>query len=91
MLEISNGQPEPSKKARNTTSIDDRMRDTQVMTTGYVVKTVKDLNKLPSYNGLSQDLSPSTLVTRDVCPDFNRINALTFRDYVMRITPIHSK
>ena len=54
----------------------------RVMVAGCVVKAVKDLNQLPSQSGISQELSPSTLITGDACPDFKRINALNFGDYV---------
>ena len=36
-------------------------RYTKLMVSGCVVKTIKDLNQLPSPNGLSDELSPSTL------------------------------
>lgn len=65
----------------------------RVMVTGCVVKAVKDLNQLPSQSGISQELSPSTLITGDVCPDFKRINALNFGDYVQvhrDITPTNT-
>ena len=54
----------------------------KVMVEGYVVKSAKDLNQLPSFNGISQNLRPSTLLTDDVRPDFNRINSLNFGNYV---------
>ena len=57
-------------------------RDPRVMVKGCVVKSFKDLNQLSSLNQISQDLSPSTLITGNMCPDFNRINALNFGDYI---------
>ena len=57
-------------------------RYTKLMVSGCVVKTIKDLNQLPSPNGLSDELSPSTLITGLPGPDFNHINELNFGDYV---------
>ena len=51
------------------------------MVTGCVVKSVKDVNQLPSLNSILQELSPRTLLTGDPSPDFNRMNALNFEDY----------
>ena len=53
-----------------------------IMVTGCVTKSINDLNQLQSFNGLSQELSPETLITGDVGLDFNKINAMNFGDYV---------
>ena len=57
-------------------------RYTKLMVSGCVIKTIKDLNQLPSPNGLSENLSPSTLITGVPGPDFNRVSELNFGDYV---------
>ena len=54
----------------------------RVMVVGCVTKLAKDLNQLPSFNGISKISSPSTLITGDACPDFRRITMLNFGEYV---------
>ena len=48
----------------------------------YVTKSITYLNQITSFNGLSQELSPATLLTGNIGPDFNKINVLNFGDYV---------
>ena len=50
------------------------------MVTRCVIKSVKDLNGLPSLNSISQKLSPITLLTGDSSQDFNKVNVLNFGD-----------
>ena len=45
--------------------------------------TLISINQLPSNNGLSNTLSPSTLITGEPTPDFNNIIKLNFGDYVL--------
>ena len=54
----------------------------KVIVTGYVIKYVKGSNQLPSFNGISEKLSSSTLLACDVHSDFNCINTLKCGDYV---------
>ena len=53
----------------------------RVMVKGCATKSVKDLNRLPSTNGISSTLSPSTLITGDACPDFKDVSVLNFGSY----------
>ena len=52
------------------------------MVTGYVVKTIKDLNQIPALDSISDDISPDTMITRRSAPNFNDITKLNFGDYV---------
>ena len=54
----------------------------RAMIAGCAMHTLKSINQLPSYNGLSRNLSPSTLVTGAAPPDFNAVTQLNFGDYV---------
>ena len=49
---------------------------------GCVVYTTKMLNNLPCGNGLSDTLSPATLVTETPPPSYKEITKLKFGDYV---------
>ena len=53
-----------------------------VMIKGLITKRVKDLNQLPSNNGISNTLSSSTLMTGKPSPDFLEVIKLNFGDYV---------
>lgn len=55
------------------------------MVYGCVVKTIKDLNQLLSPNGISDTISPSTMITGRSGPYFNQFNELNLRDYVQAI------
>ena len=54
----------------------------KVMIKGSITKRVKDLNQLPSNSGISNTLSPSTLITGKPSPGFLEVITLNFRDYV---------
>ena len=47
-----------------------------------VMKRVKDRNQSPPNNGISNELSPNTLVTGRPSPDFEQVVKLNFGDYV---------
>ena len=49
---------------------------------GCVTKSIKDLKYLPSTNGLSNEIIPSTMITGKPGPDYNQICKLNFGDYV---------
>ena len=55
---------------------------TKAMIKASITKRVKDLNKLPSNNGISNTLSPSTLITGKPSSDFLEVIKLNFGDYV---------
>ena len=52
------------------------------MIKGSTTKRVKDVNQLPSNNGIPNTLSPSTLITGKPNPDFLEVITLNFGDYV---------
>ena len=52
------------------------------MTVGCVMYVLKQVNHLPSRSGLSQDLSPATLITGEPTPSYKEITKLKFGDYV---------
>ena len=54
----------------------------RIMVKGCAIKSVKNLNRLPSTNGISSTLSPSTLITGEACLDFKDVSALNFGSYV---------
>ena len=54
----------------------------RIMVTGCVVKSVKDLNQLPPNDGISQDISPDTIIIGRPAPNFKEVNKLNFGDYV---------
>ena len=57
-------------------------RYTKLMVMGCVTKSIKGSNQLPSTNGLSKEISPSTMITGKLGPDYNQICKLNFGDYV---------
>jgi len=52
------------------------------MVCGCVIKSVKDLNEEVASNGISDVLSPGTLVIGRVEPSYKEVQALNFGDYV---------
>ena len=52
------------------------------MIVGCVMYVLKHVNHLPSRGGLSQDLSPATLITGDPTPSYQELTKLKFGDYV---------
>jgi len=54
----------------------------RAMIAGAVVKTVQSLNELPAENGVSDTLSPKTLIVGTPAPSYKQITALNFGDYV---------
>ena len=57
-------------------------RYTKLMVTGCVVKAIKDLNQIPALDGISDDISPDTMITGRSDPNFNKIMKFDFGDYV---------
>jgi len=55
----------------------------RAMVAGAAMHALISINQLPSNNGLSNILSPSTLITGESTPDFNNIIKLNFGDYVL--------
>ena len=55
---------------------------TKLMVTGYVVKTIKDLNQIPALDGLSDGNSPDMIITGKSASNFNEITKLNVGDYV---------
>ena len=49
---------------------------------GSITKRLKDVNQLPSNNGIPNTLSPSTLITGKPNPNFLEVITLNFGDYV---------
>ena len=58
------------------------------MITGCVRNVISKLNQLPAENGVSQDLSPGTLITGEGRLDYENVKDLEFGDYVQAY---HSK
>ena len=58
-----------------------------VMVCGCVIKSVKELNAEIVDNGISDELSPGTLITSRVNPNYKEIQALNFGDYVQLHDP----
>jgi len=56
-------------------------RYSRTMVSGCVLKSVKGLNQLPLLNGISQELSCSTLLTGEPSLSFNKVNVLNFGVY----------
>ena len=57
-------------------------RYTMLMVTGCVVKAIKDLNQRPDLDGISDAISPDTMITGRSIPNFNEITKLKFGNYV---------
>ena len=57
-------------------------RYTKLMVTGCVVKAINHLNQIPALDGISDDISPDTMITGRSVPNFNEITKLNFGDYV---------
>ena len=57
------------------------------MVCGGVIKFVKDLNNEISNDGVSDDLSPYTLITGQPTPSYKYIQCLNFGDYVQAHIP----
>ena len=54
----------------------------RVLVTGCVTYNIKCLNGLPADDGISETMSPNTLVTGAQCPDYGELVKLHFGDYV---------
>jgi hypothetical protein len=52
-----------------------------MMTEGCVYTSIKKLNALPALNGVSDTLSPSTLITRKQPLDFHNLLKVKYGDY----------
>ena len=57
----------------HTWSYDHYPRD---MVSGCVVKLVKDINQLPLFSGILDNLIPITLITESLSPDYNQVDKL---------------
>ena len=57
-------------------------RYTKLMVTECVFKRIKDLNQIPAFDGISDDINPDTMITGRSAPNFNEITKLNFGDYV---------
>ena len=57
------------------------------MVCGCIVKVIKDLNIEVAEDGLSNVLSPGTLITGRVNPSYKEIQALNIGDYVQAHVP----
>ena len=57
------------------------------MIIGCVVSLVTYLNKGIAHDGISDTISPGTLITGRVNPSYKEIHSLIFRDYVQAHVP----
>jgi len=55
----------------------------RAMVAGAAMHALISINQVPSPNGLSDTLSPSTLITGEPTPDYHNIIRLNFGDYVL--------
>ena len=54
----------------------------RVLITGCITYNIKRLNSIPAEDGISDTMSPNTLVTGAQCLDYNELVKLHFGDYV---------
>lgn len=70
------------KEAKRTLQYDlPYKKQPKMMTEGCVYTSIKNLNALPVLNGVSDTLSPSTLITGKQPLDFNHLLKLKYGDY----------
>ena len=55
---------------------------TRTMVSGLTIKVVQGLNELPSDSGVSDELSPQTLVMGSPSPSYSELTELNYGDYV---------
>ena len=52
------------------------------MVGGCVKRYIIDLNMIPAIDGLSENISPATMITGRACPEYSELCKLNFGDYV---------
>ena len=53
----------------------------KLMVTGIIIHSTTQLNIIPAENGISEEISPTTIVTRLQVSDYNVIKCITFGIY----------